>query len=1238
MAGPIFARVSPELDFPKEEREILRFWKERGIFEKTLAKPAPRRPVRLLRGPADGERPAAQRPRPHARHQGPLPSLQDDARLERAAQGRLGHARPARSRSRSRRSSASTARPPSRSTASSPSSRSASSRSSATREEWEDAHRARRASGSTSTTRTSPTTALRRERVVGARRALQEGPPLPGAQGRLVVGAGRHGAQRRRGRAGLQDGRRPERLRRVPARRGDARGPRAPRLDDDAVDPAVEHVRGGPPGARLRRRQARAARTPLRRRARAASRALAKKLGDARRRARAARAASSWAWRTAAVRPVRRRRRSGHDATSSGASSPPTSSRSTRAPASSTSRPRSARTTTTRTASSLRDRPDAAALLRGEARRHVHRRASSATPAAGSRTATRRSSHDLKDARPPRPRRAVPPRLPVLLARRQRSAHPVRAPGLVHPHDGAHRPGDREQPRRPLAARAHQGGPLRRLPREQRRLGALARALLGHAAQRLGLRRATPSTRRRRRASPRSRRGTRTRSTTSTRRGAADPTLSEHLIVHKPWIDQVTFPCAHVRRRRCGASRGHRLLVRLRLHAVRAVGLPARAGLEGALRAELPGRLHQRGDRPDARLVLLAAHDLDARLRRGAAPAPVQDVHRARARLRQGRQEGEQEQGQLHAAGDHPRQGRDGVRRARRRRGAQGRPRRRRAHRPRGPRGARPAATARAVRLYRGDAPERAIERRPAGEQEAAAAASSSSTRTTARRSASCRRRRDGRHARRGPAAAARGARRRSRTRRRPRPAPTRSAGSSTRRARRGRRRATRCRTCARCRRSSRSSCATSTRSSPSTRTSTASIRAARRARRAGRRRARSLDLERARAHRARRSPSAWTPTTSTARRSGSSRSSTRSRTGTCAAAASASGGAGWDDDKRSAYATLLRVPGDAGEAHRAVHAVRRRGDVPEPRRPPGPRRARARACTSRTGRRRTTRPIDAALSTQDRDGARARVARPAGAQPGQDQGAPAARRGARHHRAPARRSTRRSQEQLAEELNAGRGALRRHGATRRSTSSSASSRTSDRSGSAGSARRRRRSRRRWPRCRRRSAGELASALDGRRRRSRSTASSSSARTSRSSSSRRRASPRRATAWASSCSTRGSTRTLLDRGLVHELVNRVQTARKEMGLEYTDRIRVSIVGSERVRAVVDQRSGSPSRRKCSPLTYPRTNPSSADTTARSTSTARLVRVGVVRPSERERVASASERNASDASRGTNFYP
>ena len=51
MAGPLFARVPPELDFPREEREILRFWKDAGVFEKTLTKPAPRGPFVFYEGP-----------------------------------------------------------------------------------------------------------------------------------------------------------------------------------------------------------------------------------------------------------------------------------------------------------------------------------------------------------------------------------------------------------------------------------------------------------------------------------------------------------------------------------------------------------------------------------------------------------------------------------------------------------------------------------------------------------------------------------------------------------------------------------------------------------------------------------------------------------------------------------------------------------------------------------------------------------------------------------------------------------------------------------------------------------------------------------------------------------------------------------------------------------------------------------------------------------------------------------
>jgi isoleucyl-tRNA synthetase len=48
---PLFAKVSPELDFPRDEREILRFWREGRIFEKTLAKPAPRGTFVFYEGP-----------------------------------------------------------------------------------------------------------------------------------------------------------------------------------------------------------------------------------------------------------------------------------------------------------------------------------------------------------------------------------------------------------------------------------------------------------------------------------------------------------------------------------------------------------------------------------------------------------------------------------------------------------------------------------------------------------------------------------------------------------------------------------------------------------------------------------------------------------------------------------------------------------------------------------------------------------------------------------------------------------------------------------------------------------------------------------------------------------------------------------------------------------------------------------------------------------------------------------
>ena len=73
------------------------------------------------------------------------------------------------------------------------------------------------------------------------------------------------------------------------------------------------------------------------------------------------------------------------------------------------------------------------------------------------------------------------------------------------------------------------------------------------------------------------------------------------------------------------------------------------------------------------------------------------------------------------------------------------------------------------------------------------------------------------------------------------------------------------------------------------------------------------------------------------------------------------------DADKLAAYATLYECARDADEAARAVHAVPRRGDVPEPRSRSFDADARRRACTSPTGRVADASKIDRALSDETR-------------------------------------------------------------------------------------------------------------------------------------------------------------------------------------------------------------------------------------------------------------------------------
>ena len=93
------------------------------------------------------------------------------------------------------------------------------------------------------------------------------GPPRRGLPGRAVLPALRHRALRPRARPGLRDGDRPVGVRPVPADVGPVRRLRgAARLDDDALDAGLEHRGGRAPRGRLRRRDRRH-REPRRRRA-----------------------------------------------------------------------------------------------------------------------------------------------------------------------------------------------------------------------------------------------------------------------------------------------------------------------------------------------------------------------------------------------------------------------------------------------------------------------------------------------------------------------------------------------------------------------------------------------------------------------------------------------------------------------------------------------------------------------------------------------------------------------------------------------------------------------------------------------------------------------------------------------------------------------------------------------------------------------------------------------------------
>ena len=154
--------------------------------------------------------------------------------------------------------------------------------------------------------------------------------------------------------------------------------------------------------------------------------------------------------------------------------------------------------------------------------------------------------------------------LPALLALRHAAAL-LRQTVVVHRHLAAARRAAGGERDRRLVPAARQARALRRLAEEQRRLGALARALLGHAAARVALR-GGPHPRRRlvRRA----------------RASAPGARSTDH---HRPFVDEVEFACPHaddgggVRRADAPRAGGDRRVVRLRRDAVRPAPLPVRA-------------------------------------------------------------------------------------------------------------------------------------------------------------------------------------------------------------------------------------------------------------------------------------------------------------------------------------------------------------------------------------------------------------------------------------------------------------------------------------------------------------------------------------------------------------------------------------------------------------------------------------------------------------------------------------
>ena len=227
--------------------------------------------------------------------------------------------------------------------------------------------------------------------------------------------------------------------------------------------------------------------------------------------------------------------------------------------------------------------------------------------------------------RPVRPRHPRP-QLSALLSHGQ-AAHLPRRAVLVRARDALPRCAGSRQRRGAVGARPRQARAFRQLDQGRDGLGHLAQPSLGHAAAAVGERRDRQC------VLPRF--AGRTRSADRRARRRSAPRTRRSADVH-----------GGRRGRRLPARRGSAgLLVRVRRHALCAAALSVREPRR--LRGRLSRRIHRRGPRSDARLVLHADGAVERPVRQAGLPQRDRQRHGARRR----RQENVQEPAQLHAAG-----------------------------------------------------------------------------------------------------------------------------------------------------------------------------------------------------------------------------------------------------------------------------------------------------------------------------------------------------------------------------------------------------------------------------------------------------------------------------------------------------------------------------------------------------------------------------------------------------------